>query len=197
MLLISLAVSLFLVAPGDIVITEIMYNPDGPTLGSDDLFEWVELCNLGIEPLQMEGMMLSDGGNQLFLDAFELAPMARVVVAADPASFTGAYGTSVPLVLWEGEWTKLSNSSDTLILYSASGGVLDELAYSDNWGVAEGDTTRSDADGRGSSLEKIVAAGGGEEYNWTPSIDYSCPMSDPETGVLKCWGTPGAVNSVE
>ena len=192
-----LASALFLVLPGDIVITEIMYNPDGPTLGSDDLYEWVELCNIGIDPVQLDGMMLSDGGNQLFLEVFELAPMARVVVAADPASFSGAYGSMVPVVQWEGEWVKLSNSSDTLILYSSTGGVIDELSYTDDWGVAEGDTTRSDADGRGSSLEKIVISGGNESYNWAPSADFACPVVDPETEAPKCWGTPGAVNSLE
>lgn len=192
-----LVASLFLVSQGDIVITEIMYNPDGPTLGSDDLFEWVELCNIGLDPIQLDGMMLSDGGNQLFLEVFELAPMARVVVAADPPSFSGAYGSMVPVVQWEGEWVKLSNSSDTLILYSNTGGLLDELAYSDDWGIAEGDTTRSDADGRGSSLEKIVITGGNDRYNWAPSVDFSCPLTDPETDGPRCWGTPGEINSQE
>ena len=95
-------------APGDVVISEIMYNPDGQTLGEDDLYEWIELCNLLPDTVQLAGMMLSDGGNQLFLDGFELQPMARVVVAADGTSFTSAYGAEVPLVSWDGVWTKLA-----------------------------------------------------------------------------------------
>ncbi|MCK4806953.1 MAG: lamin tail domain-containing protein [Candidatus Aegiribacteria sp.] len=197
MLLFSVLISLMLVAPGDIVISEIMYNPDGPTLGIDDRYEWIELCNIGAVPLQLDGMMLSDGGNQLFLEGFLLDASSRVVIAADEQSFTEAYGTGITVIPWDGVWTKLSNSSDTLLLYSSNGQVLDELAYSDSWGLVEGDTTRSEADGRGSSLEKINILGPNTEDNWAPSIDWACPGTDPETGDSVCWGTPGSVNSVE
>jgi hypothetical protein len=120
-----------------------------------------------------------------------------VIVAADAASFTSAYGSSIPVVTWDGMWTKLANSGDTLVLYSASGGVIDEVAYSEQWGVAAGDTTRSDADGHGSSLEKIDLFGASSAGNWAPSTDFDCPVPDPDTGDVKCWGTPGAVNSRE
>lgn len=52
-----------MVVPGEIVITEIMYNPDGPTLGEDDLFEGnfileprAEICKQHMEvyPVQFE-----------------------------------------------------------------------------------------------------------------------------------------------
>lgn len=189
--------SVVLIAPGDIVLSEIMYNPDGPTLGEDEFFEWVELCNLSEIPVELYGMMLSDGGNQIFLDDFTLEPLARVVVPADEQSFAEAYGYSVPVVTWEGVWTKLSNSGDTLLLYSAYGEVIDELVYSDGWGLPEGDTTRSEADGRGSSLEKIDLWGDNSENNWIPSIDWACPGVDPETGDPVCWGTPGEMNTAE
>ena len=197
MLLFSVLISLVLVAPGDLVISEIMYNPDGPTLGADDQYEWVELCNVGIVPLQLEGIMLSDGQNQLFLENFLLEPESRVVIAADEQSFREAYGADIAVVPWSGIWTKLSNSGDTLLLYSPGGEVLNELTYSDTWGLAEGDTTRSEADGRGSSLEMINIMGTNTEDNWAPSIDWACPKADPETGDPVCWGTPGLINSVE
>lgn len=190
-------ISLVMVAPGDIVICEIMYNPDGPTLGADDRYEWIELCNVGVIPLQLDGMMLSDGGNQLFLESYILESMSRVVVAADEQSFAEAYGDGIAIIPWDGIWTKLSNSSDTILLYSSNGEVLDELVYSDTWGLAEGDTTRSEADGRGSSLEKINLPGANTENNWAPSIDWACPDTDPETGDPVCWGTPGSINSQE
>ena len=197
MLIYSILVSLLLVAPGDIVISEIMYNPDGPTLGADDQYEWIELYNIGAEPIQLEGMMISDGGNQLFLENFLLEPLSRAIVAADELAFSGAYGTGISIISWDGEWTKLSNSSDTLLLYSSTGEVLDELTYLDSWGLAEGDTTRSEADGRGSSLEKINPHGLNTSDNWSPSIDWDCPLTDPETGDPVCWGTPGRINSQE
>ncbi len=197
MLLITMVLSIIMVAPGDIVISEIMYNPDGPTLGDDDLFEWVELCNLGAEPIQLEGMMLSDGGNQLFLDSFILEPLVRAVVPVNESSFISAYGSGVLIIPWDGVWTKLSNSADMLLLYSASGGVLDEIAYFDTWGLDEDISSRSAADGTGSSLEKINLWSENTESNWAPSIDYACPNRDPDTDDPVCWGTPGEVNSVE
>ena len=197
MLLITMVLSIFMVAPGEIVITEIMYNPDGPTLGEDDLFEWVELCNRGTEPIQLEGMMLSDGGNQLFMGNFILEPMTRAVVPSNESSFISAYGSGILTVPWDGVWTKLSNSADMLLLYSSSGGVLDEIAYFDTWGVDEEISSRSAADGTGSSLEKIDIEGENTETNWAPSIDYANPNTDPDTGDPVCWGTPGEVNSVE
>lgn len=197
MLLITMVLSIVMVVPGEIVITEIMYNPDGPTLGDDDLFEWVELCNLGAEPIQLDGMMLSDGGNQLFLGNFILEPMARAIVPSNESSFSSAYGSGILIVPWDGVWTKLSNSADMLLLYSASGGVLDEIAYFDTWGVDEEISSRSAADGTGSSLEKINLWSENTEINWAPSIDYANPNVDPDTGDPVCWGTPGEVNSVE
>jgi hypothetical protein len=197
LLLYSILISFVMISSGDIVISEIMYNPDGPTLGADEQYEWVELCNTGVLPVQLEGMMMSDGGNQLFLEEFLLEASSRVVVAADGQSFSDAYGESIAVVPWIGVWTKLSNSSDTLLLYSSSGELLDELIYYDTWGLAEGDTTRSEADGRGSSLEKVNLSGSNTEGNWLPSVDWACPGTDPETGDPVCWGTPGRVNSVE
>ncbi|MCK4506717.1 MAG: lamin tail domain-containing protein [Candidatus Aegiribacteria sp.] len=197
MLLITMVLSIVMVAPGEIVITEIMYNPDGPTLGEDDLFEWVELCNRGTEPIQLDGMMLNDGSNQLFLGNFILEPMTRAVVPANESSFISAYGSGILIIPWDGIWTKLSNSADMLLLYSASGGVLDEIAYFDTWGVDEEISSRSAADGTGSSLEKISIGEENTETNWAPSIDYASPNVDPDTGDPVCWGTPGEVNSVE
>ena len=190
-----LAVSL-LGALNDVVITEIMYNPDGPTLGADSLYEWVELCNLTDAPVQLSGMILSDRGNGLVLDAFLLQPGARVVVPAHIESFVSAYGTGVPVVSWTGEWPGLSHSSDMITLSDRFGMMLDMLAYTDHWGMEEG-RNRSAADGTGASLEKINVRGPNNAGNWAASIDFDCPRPDPETGDDKCWGTPGAVNSVE
>ncbi|OPL20099.1 MAG: hypothetical protein AVO35_01195 [Candidatus Aegiribacteria sp. MLS_C] len=197
MFFITSILSLVLVAPGDLVISEIMYNPDGPTLGDDDCFEWVELCNAGPSTLELEGMMLSDGNNQLFIGPFNLETGSRVVLAADSEDFALAYGDDVPVAEWEGDWTKLSNDGDQVILYSSSGEVLDAVTYSDTWGADPESGSRSDADGRGSSLEKVALTGPNDETNWRPSEDYGCPRNDPEDGRPVCWGTPGVRNSVE
>ena len=146
-----LTVAAVALAPGDVVLSELMYNADGATLGDDDDMEWIELCNLSDETQNLQGMMLSDGNNQLFLDGYLLAPGDYVVVAANAGLFAEAYGQSVPIVGWDGEWTKMSNGGDEVILYDADGAVIDSVAYSDQWGRMEGDAD-SPADGDGASL---------------------------------------------
>lgn len=191
MLAVLVSVALLSQSPGDVVLSEIMYNPDGQTLGLDEHMEWVELYNASAEGVNLAGMMISDGNNQMYLGHYLLAPGAYGVVCANDASFKTAYGNSVRIIPWSGEWTRLRNSSDELILYSEDGTVMETVTYFDSWG--SNGTEPSTADGDGSSLEKIVLSGPNDESNWAPSEDYSHTGAD---GDPVCWGTPGAENSV-
>ncbi|MCP4647539.1 MAG: lamin tail domain-containing protein, partial [bacterium] len=96
--------------PGDVVISEIMYNPDGNTLGLDEHLEWIEIYNNSVEGINLAGMMLSDGNNQVFLGHYLLAPDTYGVIPANDLSFTAAYGSDIRLIPWSGEWTRLRNS---------------------------------------------------------------------------------------
>ena len=177
--------------PGDLVVSEIMYNPDGATLGDDNDMEWVELYNASGETLSLGGLMLSDGNNQLFLQDYLSVPGEYLVVCADTRDFTEVYGSDIPIVGWDGTWIKQSNQGDSVIIYTTTGEVVDEVSYSDQWGADE--DGRSPADGDGSSLEKLDLSGGSSRDNWSPSVDYAGPILD-EGRV--CWGTPGMANSL-
>ncbi len=177
--------------PGDLVVSEIMYNPDGATLGDDNNMEWVELYNASGETLSLGGLMLSDGNNQLFLQNHLMVPGEYVVFCANTGAFTEAYGPGISIVGWDGTWIKLSNQGDSVIIYTATGEVVDEVSYSDQWGAD--DDGRSPADGDGSSLEKLDLSGGSSRYNWFPSIDYAGSILDD--GPV-CHGTPGMPNSL-
>lgn len=180
-------------SPGTIVLSEIMYNPDGSTLGLDEHLEWIEICNPTAEAINLSGFMLSDGNNQIYLGHYLLSPGSYGVVCANDVSFKAAYGNDVRLVPWSGEWIRLRNSSDEVILYSEDGTVLESVRYEESWG-ADG-TEPSRADGGGSSIERISTAGPGDETNWQPSRDYANPTPD-DSGDAVCWGTPGAENSI-
>jgi len=180
-------------AQGTVVLNEIMYNPDGNTLGLDEQMEWVEICNASGTETNLAGMMLSDGNNQLYMGDFLLPPGGYGVLALDEQAFSSAYGGNILLIPWSGEWTNMRNSADELILYSADGTVLESLRYSDNWG-AEG-VNQSRADGDGASLERVDLFGTDDSTNWKPSEDFDCPVRDA-AGDPVCWGTPGAENSV-
>jgi hypothetical protein len=186
-----LLAGLVAMGPGDLVVSEVMYNPDGATLGDDDDMEWVELYNASGETLSLGGLMLSDGNNQLFLHEHLMLPDEYVVVCANIEAFSNAYGTGCTMVGWDGSWIKQSNTGDSVIIYDLSGSVVDEVSYSDQWGAD--DDGRSPADGDGSSLEKRDLTGGSTRDNWAPSADWSGPLVDDDP---VCWGTPGQPNSI-
>ncbi len=179
--------------PGDIVLNEIMYNPDGSTLGLDEHLEWFEIYNASAEAINLAGMMLSDGNNQVFLGHYLLAPDTYGVVPANNLSFQAAYGTEIRLIPWSGEWTRLRNSTDEVILYSENGTVMETLRYDQSWGASG--TEPSPADGDGASLERISPSAPNDPSNWQPSEDYANPTPD-NGGDSVCWGTPGAKNSI-
>lgn len=179
--------------PGTVVLNEVMYNPDGQTLGLDEHMEWIELYNASEEGVNLAGMMLTDGNNQLYLGHYLLAPGAYGVVAANEASFRSAYGANPRVIPWSGEWTRLRNSTDEIILYGEDGTVMESLHYYESWG-ANG-TEPSRADGDGASLERISSTGPNDETNWAPSTDYANPTEDND-GDRVCWGTPGEKNSI-
>lgn len=178
---------------GAVILNEIMYNPDGQTLGLDEHMEWIELYNDGPETINLAGMMISDGGNQLYLGHFLLTAGAYGVICADEESFKSAYGNDVTVLPWSGEWTRLRNSSDEVILYTESGTVIESIRFEESWGASG--TVPSRADGEGSSLERIDPSGPNDSTNWRPSEDFSSPASEENEDAI-CWGTPGLSNSV-
>lgn len=193
MVLLFATTMLFSGLQGNIVLSEIMYDPDRQTLGIDDEMEWIELFNPTAEDVNLAGMMLADRGNQLFLEDFILPSGSYAVVCASESAFRSAYGDGIALVPWSGQWTKLSNSGDEITLYANDGRVLEYLSYSDTWGADDSGSSR--ADGDGASLERIDLLGPNDESNWQPSEDYANP-TPKENGDAVCWGTPGAVNSI-
>ncbi|MCB9674474.1 MAG: lamin tail domain-containing protein [Alphaproteobacteria bacterium] len=107
------AASLFDVAPGELVITEIMKDP----LAVDGAFgEWVEIHNASGRAIDLQGLELVDeeGGGIQLLDAWVLPADGYAVFAAsdDPAENGGISGV---VQAW-GTAYSLRNSDDTVIL---------------------------------------------------------------------------------
>jgi len=178
---------------GTVHLNEIMYNPDGQTLGLDEHVEWIELYNYSPEAVNLAGMMITDGNKQMYLGHYLLAPGAYGVVCANDESFKSAYGSDIRILPWSGEWTRLRNSSDEVILYTESGTVIESVRYDQSWGASGSEASR--ADGAGSSLERVDPSGPNDSTNWRPSEDFSNPAGT-ESGDIVCWGTPGGPNSV-
>lgn len=144
------------------VINEVMYHP--ATATGDE--EWIELANLMAVDMDLTGWRLSGGVNFTFPEGTRIPAGGHLVVAATPAATPGAVGP------WVG---RLANSGEEIRLLSASGRVMDTLAYEDagRW--------PSGPDGSGATLARLRAGA-------------ADPGPDAWSASRQTGGTPGAAN---
>ena len=170
-----------------VIINEIMYHPSSEL----DAEEFIELRNIGSEPVNLLNWQLTSGIDYTFSNV-NIPAGGFLVVAADLDVFTQKYGNEINVV---GPWTgRLSNRTDQITVRNADRDRIDRVRYADegDWSVRQrGELDRgtqgwtwSDAhDGGGYSLELINPSMPNEQgQNWSASQ------------TLK--GTPGAENSV-
>jgi hypothetical protein len=143
---------------GNLALTELMYNPPG---GED--YEFLELANVGTEPLDLTGARFTDGVTYTFGSTL-LQPGELIVVAKNPTAFTERYG-SEGIRLAAGAYDgKLANAGEKITLVDANDQEVFSFRYGDsgNW--------PGRADGRGSSLEWVALEGDpGKASSWTAS----------------------------
>ena len=117
--------------PGDLIITEIMYNPAGkPTAVADDQGEWIEVYNPGQKTLDLAGLTLRDNGK----DKYVIPAGGKTTVAAKSyivlgrsADLTTNGGINVDIVY--GSKMTLNNGIDAVVLETADAVVIDQVAY--------------------------------------------------------------------
>jgi hypothetical protein len=169
---------------GPIVIYEIMYHPDWPVGGSytNEQYEYIELLNISGAPVTLYDY--NAGEPWKFTDGIEFSfpdnPPATIpaggclLVVQDPAAFLWRYPSVPPEQIFGPYDGKLNNAGESLEL-STPGDVdedgirhyicVDRIDYSDGSGPA--DLWPAEADGRGRSLARRVAAGyGNDPANW-------------------------------
>ncbi|MBN2474241.1 MAG: lamin tail domain-containing protein [Pirellulales bacterium] len=142
-------------------ITEIMYNPADPSAaeraaGFDDKddFEFIELQNIGMEAIQLDGVSISGGIGFTFGD-IALQPAEHVVVVKDQTAFRARYGTGVNIA---GSYTNsLGNGGEHLLLSDSVGATILDFDYlDDDWYPI--------TDGGGFSL--VIVHSGAEPSTW-------------------------------
>ena len=146
-------------APGDVVFSEIHYNPTG-----DDDSEFIELWNRTTHAVNLRGAKFTAGLDYAFPDNRDvpLAPGGRVVLAASLYNFQLRYGINVPVA--GVYFDRLGNDGDTLTFATAANVALESLHYEDlaPW--------PDSADGNGYSLVLADAAFPTAATNWRTSI---------------------------
>ncbi len=160
-----------LTAESDILIHEIMYNPAVTNTGG----EFVEIYNGGSTPVDVSGWQLEDSLQVMFtLPSSTTIAAGGYLVFYDDAAAIVFYGLNTANSF--GPYTGgLDGGGERIALKNASGTVIDEVIYDDNW------PWPSEADGNGPSLELLVPTqeDNDEGANWGVGQPY----------------TPGAANN--
>ncbi len=150
----ALTDAVFFVESGteDLRVTEIMYNPD--ILSTDeknegyddrDVFEYIELTNVGSEDVDLSGVNLTKGIRFTF-ESGSLSPGKSIIVANDIEAFRMRYGNDDFIVAGQYNGT-LSNSGETIELSGQFGNIIQEFKYEDSW--------YPPTDGKGRSLVAV------------------------------------------
>ena len=149
-------------------ITEIFYNPDplpGYTNIDAQLFEFLELRNIGPVPLDLRGVRFTEGVQFDFAAGAitNLAAGARVLLVRDTNAFALRYGSGLPVA---GQFTgKLDNAGERLRLEDPYGEKILDFSYDNRWYPI--------TDGHGYSLvivdDTILWSLWGEKTSWRPN----------------------------
>ncbi len=159
---------------GDLVITEIMYNP--PESGDDSL-EYVELYNNSADIVNLMGYSFSDGIEYTFTNV-DIAANEYLIVAKNSNAMQNTVGVTAL------EWTSgsLSNGGELIKIISATGVTVDSVHYSDMAPWPE------DGDGAGPSITICdPEAENSVGENWHASVNYLADNSNGDA----IFGSPG------
>ncbi|HUF60955.1 MAG TPA: CotH kinase family protein [Verrucomicrobiales bacterium] len=145
----ALSETVFFHGTDGLVISALMYHPPEPSaeeiaagFGDANLFEYVELRNVGGGTIDWEGLRFTDGLDFSF--AGTLLPGASAYVVADLEAFRMRYGDGHTVVgVYSG---RLNNAGERLELTDARGTAILAFGYHDE------DPWPEDADGLGSAL---------------------------------------------
>ena len=127
-------------------LSEIMYNP--PKFGSvdGDEFEFLEVKNIGVAPLDLTGLAFTRGISFVFTNGTVLGPGQYFVLARNAAQFAAKYPGAPLNGLYTGH---LDNNGETITLSTALGVTVFSVTYNNAapW--------PAEADNSGLSLQRI------------------------------------------
>ncbi len=159
-------------------ITEIMYHPQETGDPNDLNKEFIELKNIGTQPINLNLAKFTEGIHFTFPDV-ALAAGQYVIVVADRQAFESEYGTGVNIA---GEYTgSLENAGERIRLEDAVGKTILDFEYKDGW--------RPLTDGEGFSLTIIEPTNPdpnswGEKESWRASVYWGGSPGEDDSGII-------------
>ena len=172
-------------SPGDIVVSEIMYNPPG-----DGLAEFVEFLNISAATVELSGCYLSQGVDFVFPIGTSLAPGERVLVVRNLPAFEAAHGNAHPVAGEFANDTALANSGDTIALRAGDNTLILDFTYNDGGAWPRG------ADGDGFSLVLInpdTNPDHSSPTNWRSSTAIGGNPDASDTQSFAAWASANGV----
>ena len=174
----------------DLRVSGVHYNPLAPSAAESVAmaeatagdFEWIEFTNLAATPVNLDGVMLTEGSpvDAVTLSAFTLAPGAKALVVKNPDAFAVRYG-AVAAARIAGHWTGdggLDNTGEAITVLARGGATIATFTYDDEGAWPER------ADGSGSALEYVGTSG--------LTADYENPLLWNSSEAVH--GSPGGAN---
>ncbi len=113
-------------------ISELLYHPN-----ADPNDEFIELANVGAEPINLNGVSFTEGIDYTFGDVV-LQPANYLLLVRNPSVFESKYGSGLPVAgQYEGA---LDDSGETLKLRNSAGNKIQTLDFEDDWyDITDGD----------------------------------------------------------
>jgi len=158
----------FVVTTPPLILTELMFHPPDPPVGSAytaDDFEFIELKNVGSTPLNLTGFHFTAGIEFTFTGnaVTNLVPGERVVAVKNTAAFQSRYGNGPKIA---GQFLgSLENAGERLALAGALEEPILDFTYNDTWYAT--------ADGLGFSLNLVDESTAPADWDtrsaWRPS----------------------------
>ncbi|MEN0004152.1 MAG: lamin tail domain-containing protein [Bacteroidota bacterium] len=133
--------------PGDIIITEIMNNPEGLGNTSDNLLEHFEVYNTTDEAIDLNGWTISDNGNDEHTIASSVIVPADGFAVLQRTNAQGSYGFGGVTYMY-GTDIALANGDDEIILTAPDMTEIDRVEYDDGvmWPNSSGASMNLDPD---------------------------------------------------
>lgn len=161
----------------NLAVSELMYHPSDPTaaevnagFADADLFEFIELANIGTLDVDLTGVSFTAGINY-DLPTTIIPTGGRVVLARNRAAFLSRHpGAGAFLLSGEygiGDTNKLANGGEQLVIEDSLGIDIRRFTYDDNF------PWPSASDGGGPSLVLIAPESNPDHtlpVNWRPSV---------------------------
>jgi hypothetical protein len=159
-------VATFVVETPPLIVTEMMYHPPAPPPGDTGFdkeeFEYLELMNRGMAPMDLAGFEFTRGIRYTFSNRV-LGAGERLILAKNIDAFQSRYGSAIAVVgPYEGQ---LDNAGERVTLVGRFGEPILDFRYRDNWHPI--------TDGHGFSLvirdESAPVEDWNEGVSWRPS----------------------------